>query len=335
MTNLDYFTFSAEHPEPLPDPFYKDERGMVIPPTVDESNLLTERNARLLELVSAFHVLDATKPEDDNPHIEAIVDEVRDILDETPNINFSAVTQFFLFYNVSHDTYLTLDPNAKTSFLKDILRRYCAERHPIYLSHSYSNTILQVVSDNYTHKRKSKATINKILSMLEPYGFTKLTNRNFDIGGRIFLLPDKGDKDLFASFRERFSIALSSAATEQGKLPDMVLGLNDEWFIVEMKNINGSGGGQDKQMTEIINFIRFSETDSNVHYLVFLDGEYSNRLFSQGDYINESSARKKPPKIQRQYNDIKDCLMKNPGNLFVNTEGFRRFLSDKCSPRIS
>ena len=242
MTNLDYFTFSAKHPEPLPDPFYKDGREMVIPPTADESNPLTNRNARLLELVSAFHVLDAAKSGDVNPHVDEILDEIRDILDKTPNINFSAFTQFFLVYNISHDTYLALDPKAKTAFLKDILRRYCA------------------------------------------------------IGGRVFFLPDKGDKKLFASFRERFSVVLSSAATEQGKLPDMVLGINSEWFIVEMKNINGLGGGQDKQMTEVINFVRFSERDINVHYLVFLDGEYSNRLFSRGDYINESSVRKNPPK---------------------------------------
>jgi len=331
MNNIDYFTFSAGHPEPLPDPFYKDDAEMVIPPTAVESNLLTEKNARLLELVSAFHVLDADKSKNDNPHIEAIIREVGDILSETPNINFSSVTQFFLVYNISHGTFLTLDPKTKTTFLKDILRRYCAERHSIYLSHGYSNAILQVVSDNYSHKRKSKATINKILSMLEPYGFIRLSNGNFESGRRSFFLPDKGDKELFASFRERFSIAFSSAATEQGKLPDMVLGLNGDWFIVEMKNINGSGGGQDKQMTEIINFIRFSEKDSHFHYLVFLDGEYSNRIFARQEIWPFA---KKKPKIQRQFDDIKDYLKKNPENYFVNTEGFRKFLSNECSSEV-
>ena len=176
------------------------------------------------------------------------------------------------------------------------------------------------MSDNYSHKRNSKASINKILSMLEPFGFKKLSEPVFTDNGKAYFLPDKGDRDLFNVFRQRYSVVMRSAATEQGKLPDMVFGLAGEWFIVEMKNIKGSGGGQDKQMTEVINFVRYSEKNPSIHYLVFLDGEYANRLFAR-----------QSPKIQRQHDDVKVCLKKNPGNYFVNTEGFRRFLSDISS----
>lgn len=319
MNNLDYFAFSAEHPEPTIDPFYN-KGVMVIPPTASESNLLTERNARLLELVSAFHILDETKSDADNPHLRKILEEVRSILDETPNINFTAFTQFFMVYNFAYSSYLALGRNEKLAFLDEMLRHYCEERHPVYLSHGYSNSILQVMSDNYSHKRNSKASINKMLSILEPLGFSKLEALNSMNGGKVYFLPDKGDSDLFAEFRKRHSVAMRSASIEQGKLPDMVFGITGEWFIVEMKNIKGSGGGQDKQMTEVINFIRYSEKDPSIHYLVFLDGEYANRLFSRPS-----------PKIQRQHDDIRGCLKKNPGNYFVNTEGFRQFLSNKAS----
>lgn len=322
MTNLEYFTISAEHPEPTIDPFYN-KGVMVIPSTASESNLLTERNARLLELVSAFHVLDAKNADPNNLQIRAILDEVRSILDETPNINFSAFTQFFMVYNFAYSSYLTLGGDEKISFLKEILRHYCEERHPVYLSHGYSNSILQVMSDNYSHKRNSKASINKMLAMLEPLGFGKLTEPVFIDDGKVYFLPDKGDRDLFNAFRQRYSVAMRSAATEQGKLPDMVFSVDGEWFIVEMKNIKGSGGGQDKQMTEVINFVRYSEKNPSIHYLVFLDGEYANRLFAH-----------QSPKIQRQFEDVSACLKKNPKNYFVNTAGFRKLLSDISSIRV-
>ena len=95
MTNLDYFTFSADHPEPILDPFY--EKGViVIPPTATEHNLLTDQNARLVELISAFHVLDSHGQGREDPNIEKILLDVRDILDNTPQINYSAFSQFFM-----------------------------------------------------------------------------------------------------------------------------------------------------------------------------------------------------------------------------------------------
>ena len=316
MTNIDLFTYSSEHPEPTLDPFYG-KSVMVIPPTVAESNLLTSKNTRLLELISAFHVLDSHGVGPDDSNLLAIVREVREILDRTPHINFSAFTQFFLVYNVAYSTYRHLDNAGKELFLRDMLHHYCEERHPIYLSHGYSNTILQVMSDNYSHKRNSKASIDKIQVLMEPYRFQKLVTPPFPESGRVLFLPDKGDSNLFSAFRERFSVSMRSAETEQGKLPDMVFGIDGTWFVVEMKNIKGSGGGQDKQLTEIINFIRYSEENKSIHYLVFLDGDYSNRLFAN-----------RTPKIRRQHADILGCMTSNPQNYFVNTAGFSKLLSE-------
>ncbi len=316
MTNLDFFAYSSEHPEPTLDPFYG-KSAMVIPPTVAESNLLTIKNTRLLELISAFHVLDSHGAKPDDPNLLAVVREVREILDGTPHINFSAFTQFFLVYNVAYSTYRHLDNPRKELFLRDMLRHYCEERHPIYLSHGYTNTILQVMSDNYSHKRNSKASIDKIQVLMEPYRFQKLVAPPFPESGRVLFLPDKGDSNLFSAFRDCFSVLMRSAETEQGKLPDMVFGIDGEWFVVEMKNIKGSGGGQDKQLTEIINFIRYSEKNRHIHYLVFLDGDYSNRLFAN-----------QTPKIRRQHADILECMTYNPQNYFVNTAGFSKLLSE-------
>ena len=104
---------------------------------------------------------------------------------------------------------------------------------------------------------------------------------------------------------------MESAKNEQGKLPDMVFSVGEHHFVVEMKSMKGSGGGQDKQLTEVINFIRYSEDNPKIHYITYLDGEYSNLLHSSTQ-----------PKIRRQYEDAVGCLKAHPGNFFVNTAGF-------------
>ena len=98
----------------------------------------------------------------------------------------------------------------------------------------------------------------------------------------------------------------------------MVFFINGEYFIVEMKSMKGSGGGQDKQLTEVINFIRYAESDEHIHYITYLDGEYSNLLHSGTTQ----------PKIRRQYDDAMACLRSHPGNYFLNTAGFEEFIRE-------
>ena len=48
MTNLQLFEYSGVHPEPIIDPYYNRDK-VVIPPTVEETNDLVEKNAKLIE----------------------------------------------------------------------------------------------------------------------------------------------------------------------------------------------------------------------------------------------------------------------------------------------
>lgn len=317
QNNMSYFDYSAQHPEPVVDTFY--EKGLlVIPETATEMNVLVEKNNRLLTLISAFDFLKDQNTEETDTHIQAILTEIRTILDTTAHINFSALTQFFLVYSCSYSSYKSLPVEEKQKFLHQMLLRYCQERHQMYLSHGYSNSSLQILADSYSHKRNCKTSIDKVLSLFQPYPLIRCSDMETLRGTAfVYFLPDKGDHALFEEFKNQFEIAMRSAANEQGKLPDLVFKIHDQFFICELKNIKGSGGGQDKQLTEIINFIRYSEDAPNIHYLVFLDGEYANLLF-----------RHRQPKIRRQYNDICTLLRHNPSNFFVNTAGFSQVLTD-------
>ena len=317
MTNIELFKFSGQHPEPIIDPYYNRDK-VVIPPTVDQTNNLVEKNARLIELISVFSYFSEQGKAKDHPDVRNLIDDVITILKETDGINLSPFSQFFMVYNSSHNSFIGYAIEEQREFIYEMLKLYGKERHKMYLSHGYTNSILQVVCDNYSHKRNSKTTIVKICDILERVGFVHNHDGRELLSRRFYFLPDKGDKDTFIAFKQRHGVVLESAQNEQDKLPDMVFFIGGEYFIVEMKSMKGSGGGQDKQLTEVINFIRYAETDEHIHYITYLDGEYSNLLHSGTTQ----------PKIRRQYDDALACLRNHPGNYFLNTAGFEEFVRE-------
>ena len=317
MTNIELFKYSGEHPEPIFDPYYSHNK-LVIPPTIDQTNELVEKNARLIDLISVFSYFREQGKDKNHPEMRNLIDEVIMILKETDGINLSPFTQFFMVYNSSHSSFVGYAHEEQREFLYEMLQLYGKERHKMYLSHGYTNSILQVVCDNYSHKRKSKAAIVKISEILERVGFVHNPDGEELLSRRVYFLPDKGDKATFIAFKQRHGVVLESAQNEQDKLPDMVFFINGDYFIVEMKSMKGSGGGQDKQLTEVINFIRYAESDKHIHYTTYLDGEYSNLLHSGT----------MQPKIRRQYDDIIACLRNHPGNYFLNTAGFEEFVRE-------
>lgn len=315
MNNLHYFEISRDHKEPLIDPYY--QKGiLVIPKTNNESNDLTINNGKLLELISAFHILDKMGKPKDSEEIQSIVNQVVYIMSNVESINYTAFAQFFMVYNLSYSLFFSFNLEKKRVFIYEMLKKYCKERHPIYLSHGYSNSILQVISDNYSHKRNSKSGILKVSEILrqyhvEPYSQCITSNMDF------YFLPDKGGKNLFENFLIEQQVEMKSRETEQDKLPDIVFKHDDDYFIMELKSMKEGGGGQNKQIVEVANFIRYSEINQNIHYITFLDGAYTNLIFHDNS-----------PKLKKQRNDILASLKRNPTNYFVNTAGFKAFCSD-------
>lgn len=316
MRNCQYFNYSKNNPEELFDAFYK-KGVLVLPKDSSIDNALTKNNKLLIDNITAFKVLFSQGYKiSDKPLID-IVNNVVNILSTTKLINYSAFSQFFMVYNTTYGYFIKLDKDSKFNFVYLMLIKYCEERHNLYLEHGYTNSILQVMSDNYSHKRNSKTSIEKIISILKPYGLKKINNINQIDENNIYFLPDKGDNDLFEKFLIKFKLKMESRKIEQNKVPDMVFKFKEEFFICELKTMKGSGGGQNKQIVEIIYFVRFSEDSPRFHYLSFLDGDYSNILFNS-----------KMRKICAQREDIEKVLKDNPGNYFVNTAGFKKLISD-------
>ena len=179
MTNQELFDYSGLNPEPIIDPYYN-KGSVVITPTVKEKNALMLGNERLIELITVFNYLvNSGKPKDD-AEVQAVIAKTMKVLDDVDGINFSAFSQFFMVYNSAHSSYLNYTEMEKREFVYQMLCLFCKERHPLYMSHGYTNSILQVVSDNYSHKRNSKTSIVKILDKMKPYSFKRLLNEDFE-----------------------------------------------------------------------------------------------------------------------------------------------------------
>lgn len=323
LTNIELFNYSKDNPEELLDPFY--EKGiLVIPERRNQRNLLVSRNERLIDLITSFNTLHARYKKDlGDDLIQNIIHDIVGILDSTPNINYSAFVQFFMVYNSTYSIYKSLSNDQKVLFVYEMLKKYCAERHKVYSNHGYSDIVLQVVCDNYSHKRNSKTSIDKVLSFLDTDDhFMEYLRQEKNLLERddFYFLPDKGDKKLFEYLLKAMDIKMESRGIEHNKLPDLVFKHNGNYYICELKTMKGEGGGQNKQLVEIAYFIKFAEENPNVHYLVFLDCNYSNMLFSDTS-----------PKIANQRQDIMKALENNPGNYFLNTKGMLKFIKDLFS----
>ncbi len=316
-TNLEFFDYSKAHPEDIFDSFYAREK-VIIPPRKEEKNKLTETHEKMLKLITAFSVLDDCYQKDQtDTTVQNIVEDIIQILDKTQHINYTTFTQFFMVHNTTYSLYKKLPYEQKKIFVYGMLKKYCAERHEMYLSHGYSHVILQVLCDNYSHKRHSKSGIEKIEGMLKPYGLRRLrVGGNLD-GDDYYFLPDKGDKKLFEEFLTKYSLKMESRNIEQNKLPDIVFKHNGQYYVCELKTMKESGGGQNKQVVEIAYFIKFSEENKNVHYITFLDCNYSNTIFHD-----------QSPKIVNQRQDIISALEKNESNYFLNTAGMIEFIKE-------
>lgn len=319
---MELFNLMPNNKEPIFDAYYSnllDET--VITPSKDETNELMMRNERLINLIDTFNymVIEKNMSASDDV-VEGLLKDIMECLNYK-NMNYSPFAQYFLVHNISYGIYLKLSESRKKSFLFFMLRKYIQERHFIYKSHGYSNIVLQVLSDNYSHKRKGSIGVRKVEKQLRERNilhFEEMKN-SFDDHAQAtyYLLPDKGDKAEFKRHLSRFCIDYNFGVSEQDKMPDVFLKIGDEFYIIEHKNMKENGGGQDKQIVEILSFINNEESNPHTHYITYLDGIFSNRL------VENATSKNK-----RQYEYILQIFQKHPNNYFVNTKTFEMLLDD-------
>ena len=318
--NLDYFNIATEHKEKMLDEnYHKIVDNRVIPLTLEEENLLTKSNNNVIRFIDTIQTMiyDMNYSIDDEEIKKIILLIIEEL--KTKGMNYSAFCQYFNVHNMNYSIFQSLKLHEKIEVIKFIIEYYISNRHQMYKSQGYSNIVLQVMSDNYSHKRKGTYGANKIADTLRANGLidlTKMESKDFE-QDCYYLLSDKNGKTLFKKFAELYGVKLSEDGRETEKFPDALVKIGEHFFIIEQKNMKENGGGQDKQASEITDFIDRNPEFPNLHYVTYVDGIYFNQLDKNAT-----------AKTLQQYTDIISVLIKYNTNYFVNSYAFNLLISD-------
>lgn len=204
-------------------------------------------------------------------------------------------------------------------FLRNILPDFIKDRHSLYKTHGYSFSTLQVLSDSKAHKWNGNTGNKKITDILNNHWFKYYNSNNFiDFisSDKVYIYPDKNDKFLFDKIINHYNIKFERSKKHENKQTDCLFKIWDHIFIMEHKHMKESWWWQDKQMSEIIDFISYNDWN-NIHYISFLDGIYCNILW-------DNSIRSGKSHTQRI--NIIEHLSLNKQNYFVNTYGFNKLI---------
>lgn len=318
LNGVDLLHMCIDHPEPYVEEAYEKEY-FLITESPDRLNELMKANREILDRITAFRIC---REQDNDIACEKILAELIPLL-ETKDINNSEFTSYWGVIDVSYSMFKKMNRAKKINFLRQIIPRYLTKRHAIYAVHGYTATTLQVKADSFAHKRSGPLGRRKVLAMfderdIEPIDLCDPAGID---GKQFYLLPDGGHFAQFEMLLKKRGIAFKWSTRHKGKLPDFAVVYEDIVLIVEHKHMKEFGGGQDKQIIELSEFVNQPDEPGDVSYVAFMDGPLFNKIFT-----TSVSSRK----VREQRRQIEASLAECPCNYFVNTFGFAQLLDELC-----
>ena len=197
--------------------------------------------------------------------------------------------------------------------LKEITKKYFEKR---VLNEAVPEEWIQAIIDSKATARKGKCGEIKLLSILRNCNINEVKTWDDFFAQEKCVAQFSKIFDL-NNVRDKLNIKIKTK--KQNKKLDLIIKINKKIFLVEAKHLNTSGGGQDKQISEIIEILSLKEKSESIFYVVFLDGNYSNILLG---------SKKCGDKLKIQRKEIKKYLRKNPQNFWLNTAGFKLLILD-------
>lgn len=313
--NVQLFEECLAHPEPLIDPFYCNESRIISLSPADPATEVMTANAELLERISAASVAIRDK---DKAAYQRCVERIATLL-QAPGMNFTEFTSFFPALDVSYSMYMSLSSALKIEFLHQAVRLFIEKRHNAYRLHGYSATTLQVRKDFEKHKTEGSAGARKVKAMLDAQGYSAHAGGKFGPGAKSYIFVGRGPaaSQALEDMRSHLGLEFEWQRHHQDKNVDLYLSHSTNIvFVCEFKHVKEGGGGQHKQVVEVISLIRYGERDPRIGYVAFLDGMYFN------EFIAPSA-----PKTREQARQIRQHLAENPRNYFLNTHGLEKLLA--------
>ena len=341
--NIYYWEYSLEHPEPEfeEEPYIHDKFILGNTNYLEKVNYLRDLLTTYCTLIKINETASApvqseatTHPPVADIHSEnsrdarhKVLEEIDRVLLDVDDIQHTEFVAYFKCLGISHSDYRKkVDSQQRLAVLVRILERYCERRKEQYDQFGYTHVIQQALYDSAVSRTQGVSGIQKLRHLIaqvsqesvgviyEAYTAFGLVNSQYDC-----FLPVASKRE-FLKIVEGTGISYEYGSKNQQKIPDLVIKINDKLLIIEAKHIKESGGAQDKQITELITFIRQKE-DKPVSYVAFLDGRYFNKF--RGTSLSG--------KVQEQRDAIEKVLREYPSNYFVNTAGLRQLLTDRLS----
>ena len=220
--------------------------------------------------------------------------------------------------DVSFSMYRRLSMKERIRFLDIMLRSFIDKRYNIYNEHGYSASTIQVRKDFEKHKSQENFANEKFRNLLEHFDYR---DAPVETGSKTFcFIDDAAGRNSLEQLQLNGATWYAKCSnSHQGKHADVIFRIAVNYYICEAKHLKEAGGGQDKQITELISFINNREHQhgrKNVFYVSFLDGVYFNKF---------ASARR--GKIYEQKTQIKNILADEGLNYFVSTYGLSCLLN--------
>src|SRR3989344_3552297 len=172
MDNIELFEYSLKNTEHIFDDANKKEK-IIITKDAHKTNKPIKNNERLIGLITSYQTMRgklSKKQEDD------LVGEIDSILFNNSHMNYTAFAQYLMVWDMPYSSLSCEREEDRMPLLRELINKYINDRHQMYLSHGYSNIVLQVLADNYSHKRAGKTGVSKIAALVESAGFKRIIN---------------------------------------------------------------------------------------------------------------------------------------------------------------
>lgn len=297
QNNLHYFKISKDNQEKLLDDFY----------VFDDKNIDLSKYIENTKEIKA--ILITIKTLQDKKEKQAIIGKYFLELSKTLG-KFSNCSEFVCFINAC-DNILNGAKNEIT-LLKEITKRYFAKRTLIEM---VPEEWIQAILDTNSSRKKGKCGENKLINILKKQDFIEVSSWD-DFFKTDYCVVKFSKKFSLKNVRKNLGVKIKTK--KQNKTLDLIIKAKDKILFCEAKHLNTSGGGQDKQISELIEIIGLKE-NNKISYIAFLDGKYSNVLLSDVGFGD---------KITKQRKEINKFLKNNPNNYWLNTAGFEKLISD-------
>src|SRR3989339_646861 len=175
---------------------------------------------------------------------------------------------------------------SEIDLLKKITERYFAKR---VLNEMVPEEWVQAILDTNSSRKKGKCGENKLISILKKQEFKEIFDWE-DFSKTDFCVVKFSKKFSLKNVRKNLDVKIKTK--KQNKTLDLIIKAKSETLLCEAKHLNTSGGGQDKQISELIEILGLNEKNG-ISYISFLDGNYSNILLGNSGHGDKITTQRK------------------------------------------